>query len=137
MPVNIKYTKGTTKDNIMGKKAFLYMLGFDDKKKTYNEFASDYYLLSFTHGQDRPTDSFTSVSLLDSDPQSEGYLFNSAQSFPLQGRASAIVSGDSNRTLSERRADWMDWYADGRAEQAKKLQDEVGAYRTESAKLRE
>lgn len=124
LPINIKYTKGDNKDNVMGKQAFSYMLTgnissgqiLQDLSKTNlnSAYLSDYYVFSFEHGKNKPTESFHFASILDSDPKNtKSFSYNSSQSFPLQAKVKYISKNTEAKTLKEKRLSWVIWHLEG------------------------
>lgn len=126
LPVNIKYTAGKNKDNVLGKNAFSAIFGYDasgnfDPMVT-NSTVSDYLLLTFFHGETKPTSDFHLLSVLHSDPNSKGYAFNGSQSFPLQARVKDVSPSPYGFSLAMNRRAWSLWYAEGnRREAIKKI----------------
>jgi hypothetical protein len=130
VPVNVKYATGLTADNVCGWKAFEYALFGSvihnsreglEKRLQANElttFASDYFILSFSHGtQGKAFNGYTLTSLLSVNP--ETITYNKSQSFPVQFNVSKAVQLPTTSLAAKTR--FLKWlYAKEKAAAAKK-----------------
>lgn len=119
-PINIKYTSGTTNDNVCGWIALSSVLDLGKAKKSgdlmkairklneeqqsFSSSTNDYYLFTF-YKQHSGIETFLGSNLcsfLTIDPES--FSFNARQSLPLQINAAKVLPIDSSIPVEVRRA---------------------------------
>lgn len=141
VPVNIKYTSGTTADNICGWKAFAYLLFLDYDKykneqniwdaisgqKTSWDAMRDYFVWSFKHGgaTGKLFSSDSVFSLLGVNPNK--LTFNNSQSFPVQAKSFGLEADAENTTISiaDRKKRLAKWIASNRKKRAEELHNRL------------
>lgn len=123
VPVNIKYGKGTTKDNLGGWKAVEYAL-FGGITKTQGSDAvfnhegysngsyiespiADYYFLGFTHGEKTAAGTFRVSSLLALTDEEK--VVNLSQSLPIQARIKQSRD-NTDLDMAEARLNFLTWF---------------------------